>query len=49
VPDATIRRRYQSGLRNFFNLYRSLTTTWRMYDNSAVLWGRILAEARAEG
>jgi len=34
VPDATIRRRYHSGQRNFFDLYRSLTTTWRMYDNS---------------
>src|SRR5437879_12913441 len=29
-----LRRRYQSGLRNFFNLDRSLTTTWQMYDNS---------------
>ena len=34
VPEGTVRRRYQSGLRNFFELYRSLTTTWRMYDNS---------------
>ena len=34
VPEATVRRRYESGLHNFFNLYRSLTTTWRMYDNS---------------
>src|SRR5713101_294943 len=32
VPEQTIRRR--SGLRNFFALYRPLTTTWRMYDNS---------------
>jgi len=69
VPEATIRRRYQAGLSNFFSLYRSLTTTWRMYDNStheprliaarartgtvtvndAVLWGRILVEAHAQG
>ena len=34
VPEQTIRRRYRSGLRNFFALYRPLTTTWRMYDNS---------------
>jgi predicted ABC-type ATPase len=34
VPEPTIRRRYRSGLRNFFELYQSLTTTWRMYDNS---------------
>jgi predicted ABC-type ATPase len=35
VPEETIRRRYRSGLRNFFRLYQALTTTWRMYDNSA--------------
>jgi predicted ABC-type ATPase len=35
VPEQTIRRRYRSGLRNFFGLYQVLTTTWRMYDNSA--------------
>lgn len=34
VPEETIRRRYRSGLRNFFHLYQALTTTWRMYDNS---------------
>jgi predicted ABC-type ATPase len=34
VPEETVRRRYRSGLLNFFGLYRSLTTTWRMYDNS---------------
>ena len=34
VPESTIRRRYWSGLRNFFRLYQPLTTTWRMYDNS---------------
>lgn len=35
VPEETVRRRYRSGVRNFFGLYRPLTTTWRMYDNSA--------------
>jgi predicted ABC-type ATPase len=34
VPDKTVRRRYRSGLRNFFELYQPLTMTWRMYDNS---------------
>ncbi len=34
VPEEVVRRRYRSGLRNFFDLYRPLTTTWRMYDNS---------------
>ena len=34
VPETTIRRRYRSGLGNFFGLYRPIATTWRMYDNS---------------
>jgi predicted ABC-type ATPase len=34
VPEATIRRRYDSGLWNFFELYQTLATTWRMYDNA---------------
>ncbi len=34
VPEDTIRRRYQRGLRNFFQLYQPLATTWRLYDNS---------------
>jgi len=28
------RRRYHSGLRNFFELYRPLATSWQMHDNS---------------
>ena len=34
IPAEVIRRRYRAGLRNFFEIYRSLATTWRMYDNS---------------
>ena len=34
VPEATVRRRYERGLRNFFRLYQSLATTWAIYDNS---------------
>jgi predicted ABC-type ATPase len=34
VPEETIRRRYDRGLRNFFRLYQPLATTWRFYDNS---------------
>ena len=36
VPEETIRRRYQAGLRNFFGLYMSLATAWRIYDNSSI-------------
>lgn len=34
IPEETIRRRYDLGLRNFVELYRPLATTWRIYDNS---------------
>jgi predicted ABC-type ATPase len=34
VPEETIRRRYDSGLQNFFHLYLPLTDTWDLYDNS---------------
>lgn len=34
VPDATIRRRYQAGLKNLFNLYQPITDSWQLYDNS---------------
>lgn len=35
IPEETIRRRYNSGLRNFFGPYRALASTWRFYDNSS--------------
>jgi predicted ABC-type ATPase len=43
IPDATIRRRYGAGLRNFFELYRPLADTWRFYDNSHPSSPRLLA------
>lgn len=33
VPEDTIRRRYEGGLRNLFQLYRPLSATWRFYHN----------------
>jgi predicted ABC-type ATPase len=36
VPERTITRRYQSGLKNFFNLYRPLADSWQFYDNSNI-------------
>ena len=47
VPEAWIRRRFARGLRNFFELYQPLTTSWRMYDNSIVEAGpRLIATGR---
>jgi predicted ABC-type ATPase len=34
VPEATVRRRYRAGIRNFFSLYQPLASTWQMIDNS---------------
>jgi predicted ABC-type ATPase len=34
VPDDVIKRRFYRGLRNFFELYQSISSRWWMYDNS---------------
>jgi predicted ABC-type ATPase len=34
VPETVIRRRYERGLRNFFQLYRPLADRWHFLDNS---------------
>ena len=34
IPTETIKRRYEAGLRNFFNLYTPLTDSWQLYNNS---------------
>ena len=36
IPAATILRRYQVGLKNFFSLYLPMADTWRVFDNSRV-------------
>ncbi len=41
VPEPVIRRRFWKSLVNFDRLYRPVTTTWRLYDGSA-LGGRPL-------
>ena len=43
IPEEVIRRRYSSGIRNFFNLYQPLTTRWRIYDNSMRIGRRPIA------
>jgi len=46
VPEVTVRRRYRSGLRNFFRIYQPITTSWRVYDNSSAPRMRLLAAGR---
>ena len=43
VPEPTIRRRFQAGLRNFFQLYAPLVNSWYLY-NGAQLPPRLIAE-----
>jgi predicted ABC-type ATPase len=43
VPEDTVRRRFSAGLRNFFGLYQTLATSWRMYDNSRAGQPRLVA------
>lgn len=43
VPEETVRRRYRSGLRNFFSLYMPLASAWRLYDGSNIV-PRLIAE-----
>lgn len=35
VPEETIRRRYERGLRNFFRLYQPLADNWSVYNSSS--------------
>lgn len=46
IPIDVIRRRYERGVRNFFELYAPLANTWRFYDNSGTR--RLLATGGLE-
>lgn len=49
VPEETVRRRYHAGLRNFFELYQPITTTWQMFDNSQAGSMNLIAAATENG
>lgn len=36
IPEATIRRRYDAGLKNFHQTYKSLADVWLHYDNAGI-------------
>jgi len=48
VDEETVRRRYNRGLRNFFELYRPMAATWRMYDNSQLPEPRLVAQGERQ-
>ena len=48
VPEETVRRRYERGLRNFFRLYLPLVDSWQMFDNSRAGRPRLIASGRED-
>ncbi len=48
VPENTIRRRYEAGLRNFFELYQPMASTWKLCDNSEALQTRLIAAGEGD-
>jgi predicted ABC-type ATPase len=49
VPDEIVRRRYERGLRNLFELYRPLATTWGVYYSASPKGLKLVAESNAAG
>jgi predicted ABC-type ATPase len=47
VPEAVVRRRFVAGLRNFFEVYRTIVDGWHMYDNSTFTGPRLIAHGAA--
>ncbi len=49
VPESTIRRRYDAGLRNFLMLYVPLADSWQLNDNSIMRTPRRIAVGGIHG
>jgi predicted ABC-type ATPase len=49
VPETTIRRRYPRSLQNFFRLYRSVVSYWKVYDSSVTIVPQLVAQGDAQG
>jgi hypothetical protein len=43
VDEATVRRRFQAGLRNFFELYQERSTSWQVLNNAGRSPPRLVA------
>jgi predicted ABC-type ATPase len=43
VPEEVIRRRYEAGLRNLFDVYVPVVDGWQLYDNAGVAAPRLIA------
>ena len=49
IPEPVIRRRYERGLHNFFNLYMPIADAWQIADNSWPLESRPIASRDSGG
>jgi len=49
IPEATIRRRYDSGLSNFFSLYQPIADKWTVLETARGGTPAIIAEGRIGG
>ncbi len=49
VPEPTIRRRYDAGLKNLLTIYMSLADTWQVVDNSVARRPRSVAAGTCHG
>lgn len=48
IPEATIRRRYEAGLKNLRELYLPLADSWKIFDNSSEARKLIAAKEKGE-
>lgn len=49
IPEGTIRRRYERGLRNLFELYVPVANSWRVFDASTKIPKEIARFSETEG
>lgn len=47
VPNETVARRYETGLRNFFKLYQPLADSWDFYDGAGATSSTLIASSES--
>jgi predicted ABC-type ATPase len=46
VAETVVRRRFATGLKNFFGIYRAIADTWQVFDNAAETGPRLIVSGR---
>jgi predicted ABC-type ATPase len=49
IPEETIRRRYRRSVQNFFQIFRFLAGSWKIYDNTIVQFPQLVARGDDTG